>query len=200
MPKAAPTEVVTHRIEFQESERKMLEQVLGAKAFKDVATPIVDLMKDVSGMVVLLSILAALGITGAAFTFIAVGGLDDMGDLFDQFLTQRQQAIAELGITTALGPASIFWSLFTGRLIPPEDLFGERENLEAAVADFADNPLGSIPGFGENPGPIPSSTTLTTLLTQILLGNMPGTQTSTSTVVESVGGRPDRPQTPDGLD
>ena len=195
MPKAPPTEVITHRIEFQESERKMLENLVGAKAFKDIAEPIVDLMKDVSGMVVFLSILAALGITGAAFTFVVAGGLDDMGDLFDQFLTQRQQAIIELGVDAVLPlPFSILLNLFTGRTTEGVANFGQD------VADVVDDPLGSIPGFGGVPGTVPSTTTLTTLLTQILLGNMPGTQTTTSTVVESVGGRPDRPQTPDGLD
>ena len=196
MPKAAPTEVVTHRIEFQESERRMLEQLSGAKAFKDIAEPIVDLMKDVSGMIVFLSILAALGITGAAFTFVLAGGVDDMGELFEQFLSQRQQAIIELGVDAVLPmPFGLLLSLFTGRYNAdwPSD-------FQEEVSSVVDDPLGSIPGFGGEPGSVPSSTTLTTLLTQILLGNMPGTQTSTSTVVESVGGRPDRPQTPDGLD
>ena len=53
-------------------------------------------MNDVTGMIVFLTIIAALGFTGVAFTFLTAMFTADssMADIIDAFSTQRQQAIA----------------------------------------------------------------------------------------------------------
>ena len=41
MPKAKPTQVIVHRIELQEKERDLLEQVVVGQTVKNVAVPVV---------------------------------------------------------------------------------------------------------------------------------------------------------------
>lgn len=52
--------VVEHRITFGTKERELIEQFANANSFNQVATPTVDLMKDVSGMVVFVAAFSAL--------------------------------------------------------------------------------------------------------------------------------------------
>ena len=60
MPRAKSDRIVTHRIEMGVKEREIADSMLAAFAFNKVASPIVDLMKDVSGMIVLGGILATI--------------------------------------------------------------------------------------------------------------------------------------------
>ena len=67
----------------------MVESAIGAYQINRIMTPIVTLMNDVTGMAVLLSLLASV----LGFTFIVSEDLDAAG-LIDTFTTQREQAIA----------------------------------------------------------------------------------------------------------
>lgn len=58
MPRAKSDRIVTHRIELGVKEREIADSMLGAFVFNRVASPAVDLMKDVSGMIVLGGLLA----------------------------------------------------------------------------------------------------------------------------------------------
>ena len=53
MPRTKPDQTITYRIEMGTKERMMLDSALASFQFNRIATPIVDLMKDVSGMIVL---------------------------------------------------------------------------------------------------------------------------------------------------
>jgi len=117
------TKVVEHRITFGTKERQQIDQLTNSlevqnysKSFENLATPIVNLMSDVSGMVVLLTILAALGVTGATFTFLyAASRADDVAEVLDSFLTQRDQAIILAGgevIFGAVPGGSFLWRWF----------------------------------------------------------------------------------------
>ena len=83
----------------------MLESAIGAYQINRVATPLVELLNDVTGMATVLSIIAALGITGVSFAFIVSDELSVAG-LVDAFLSQRQQSALNLGIE--LGTSDIF--------------------------------------------------------------------------------------------
>ena len=74
----------------------MFDSVVGAYQFNRVMEPIVKLMNDVTGMIVFLTILAAIGVTGVTFTFLTAMLTSDssVADAIDQFFTQRDQAIA----------------------------------------------------------------------------------------------------------
>ena len=50
MPKAAPSQVIIHRIELQETERRILEQFVNAYTFEQVSNPVVEILKDVSAL------------------------------------------------------------------------------------------------------------------------------------------------------
>lgn len=62
MGKPKPDKTISYRIELQDKERELLSQLAFGYTFKNIATPIVDLMKDVSGMIVFASLLTYVGI------------------------------------------------------------------------------------------------------------------------------------------
>ena len=96
MAKRPPDKVIEYRISLQDYERDMFNSAIGAYQMNRIMTPIVNLMNDVTGMIVFLTIIAALGFTGVAFTFLTAMFTADssMADIIDAFTTQRQQAIA----------------------------------------------------------------------------------------------------------
>ena len=62
MPKPKPTEVIRHEVVLGRSERDLLEGALMAYGFNRVATPLVAGLSDVSFIVTVAGILAAIGI------------------------------------------------------------------------------------------------------------------------------------------
>jgi len=107
MSKRKPDKTIVHRIELQEKERELLSHIVylegTTKAFNNVAEPIVKLLNDVTGMITVMSILAATGITGVGFIFLASEDLS-IGTVVDQFLSQRQQAAVAQGLDLAAQP------------------------------------------------------------------------------------------------
>jgi len=96
MAKRSPDKVIEYRISLQDYERDMFSSAIGAYQMNRIMTPIVTLMNDVTGMIVFLTILAAVGVTGVTFTFLTAMLTSDasVADAIDQFVTQRDQAIA----------------------------------------------------------------------------------------------------------
>ena len=97
MTKRKPDSVNEYRISLQDKQSEQLDDIVTAYMIGNVLPSVVSLMKDVTGMIVLLSILA--GLIGFKFR---PGGLD-VPDVIDEFLTQRQQAIAA-GVIISGGP------------------------------------------------------------------------------------------------
>jgi len=96
MAKKPSDQVFELRFSLQDYEREMFSSAIGAYQMNRIMTPIVTLMNDVTGMIVFLTILAAVGVTGVTFTFLTAMLTADssMADIMDAFTTQRQQAIA----------------------------------------------------------------------------------------------------------
>jgi len=101
MAKKPSDQVFELRFSLQDYEREMFSSAIGAYQMNRIMTPIVTLMNDVTGMIVFLTILAAVGVTGVAFTFLTAMLTSDssMADVIDAFTTQREQAIIAAGIT-----------------------------------------------------------------------------------------------------
>jgi len=124
MTKRKPDTVIEYRISLQDKEREILESAIGAYQVNRIMTPIVTLMNDVTGMAVFLTLVAALGFTGVAFTFVTAMLSTDStaADLIDAFTTQRQQAIAA-GAAVGIGGLSnplTAWIITTFGLVPEE--------------------------------------------------------------------------------
>ena len=121
MAKRPPDKVIEYRISLQDYERDMFNSAIGAYQMNRIMTPIVTLMNDVTGMVVFLTIIAALGVTGVSFTFLTAMLVGDfsLADAIDQFTTQRDQAIAA-GATVGIFGAS---SPITAQIISMFGLF-----------------------------------------------------------------------------
>ena len=98
MTKRKPDTVNEVRISLQDKQSEQLDDIVTAYMIGNVLPSVVSLMKDVTGMIVLLSILAGL----IGFKFRPVGL--DVPSVIDEFLTQRQQAIAAGVIIAGPGP------------------------------------------------------------------------------------------------
>ena len=59
MPKSAPTQVIVHRIELQESEREILKDVALTWQFNRITQPVVALINDNTTILLILSAIAA---------------------------------------------------------------------------------------------------------------------------------------------
>lgn len=105
MSKNKPKATYEVVIRMQDKERQMVESAIGAYQINRIATPLVDLLNDVTGMATVLSILGLLGITGVSFAFVVSDDLS-VANLVDAFVSQRDQAAINLGIE--LGTSDIF--------------------------------------------------------------------------------------------
>ena len=90
MPKAQPTQVIVHRIEFQESERQMLQDLTTVWSFNRVMDPLVRLINDNT---TLLLILTALG-GWLGFKYIPPA-LEDAYQQIVEFQNQLEAAAQE---------------------------------------------------------------------------------------------------------
>jgi len=88
MPKPKPDQVIRHEIALSRPMQESVDQYVVAHSFQAVATPIVDLMKDISGMIVFLSVVATIGYN---FEFISTGATT-MDDVLTDFRSQRAAA------------------------------------------------------------------------------------------------------------
>lgn len=84
MPKPKPDQIIRHEIALSRPMQEAFDQYVTAHSFTSFATPTVDLMKDVSGMAVFLSLVAYIGYK---FDFIFTG--DTMSGLIFEFRQQR---------------------------------------------------------------------------------------------------------------
>ena len=110
MAKKPSDQVFELRFSLQDYERDMFSSAIGAYQMNRLVTPIITLMNDVTGMIVFLTLLASLGVTGVAFTFLLTNiDKEDVGAILDAFLSQREQAAVITGATLATrGP---IWGL-----------------------------------------------------------------------------------------
>ena len=115
MPKPKPDKVIRHEIVLGRSERDILDGWIGSMQFNNIATPAVNLMNDVTGMITFLSIIAAIGITGASFTFLVSDELSVQG-VIDSFVSQRDQAITAAGLSAIPGPQGLVGKIIADAL------------------------------------------------------------------------------------
>ena len=92
-----PKEVIEHRISFQDSERQMVEDIIaqrwlktGSDAFSNIATPIVKLLNDVTGLAAFLT-LSGLFI---GFKFYP-SSIDNAQKMIEDFIEQTEEFIEE---------------------------------------------------------------------------------------------------------
>jgi len=116
MPKKHPTEVYEIRISLQDREKEMADQFLTAWSFNRIATPLVEVLKDVTAIAALLTLLATL----IGFVFLADEDLS-VASLIDLFFSQRDQAIAA-GVISVATPGGIGIGTLIAQFL---GLFGE---------------------------------------------------------------------------
>ena len=124
MPKPKPDQVIRHEIVLSRPLQETVDGLVGSAQFRNIATPTVDLMKDVSGMAVFLSLVAALGLTGIGFNLILSGQEETAEEVIQLFLNQSKVARAGRG-AEALGSAA--GSLASG--------------IDSGISDFLDSIL-----------------------------------------------------------
>jgi hypothetical protein len=124
MPKPKPDQVIRHEIVLSRPLQETFDGLVGSAQFRNIATPTIDLMKDVSGMAVFLSLVAALGLTGIGFNLILSGQEETAEEVIQLFLNQSKIARAGKG-AEALGSAA--GSLASG--------------IDSGISDFLDSIL-----------------------------------------------------------
>jgi hypothetical protein len=124
MPKPKPDQVIRHEIVLSRPLQETVDGLVGSAQFRNIATPTIDLMKDVSGMAVFLSLVAALGLTGIGFNLILSGQEETAEEVIQLFLNQSKIARAGKG-AEALGSAA--GSLASG--------------IDSGISDFLDSIL-----------------------------------------------------------
>ncbi len=105
MPKPKPDQVIRHEIVLSRPLQETVDGLVGSAQFRNIATPTVDLMKDVSGMAVFLSLVAALGLAGVGFNLVLSGQEETAEEVIQVFLNQSKIARAGRGVET-LGSAA----------------------------------------------------------------------------------------------
>ena len=105
MPKPKPDQVIRHEIVLSRPLQETVDGLVGSAQFRNIATPTVDLMKDVSGMAVFLSLVAALGFTGVGFNLVLSGQEETAEEVIQLFLNQSKLARVGRGVET-LGSAA----------------------------------------------------------------------------------------------
>tara|TARA_R100001086_G_scaffold215455_1_gene131604 strand:- start:3606 stop:3986 length:381 start_codon:yes stop_codon:yes gene_type:complete len=98
MPKPKPDQVIRHEIVLSRPLQDTVDGLVGSAQFRNIATPTVDLMKDVSGMAVFLSLVAAVGFTGVAFNLVLSGQEETAEEVVKIFLDQSKVARAAKGV------------------------------------------------------------------------------------------------------
>jgi len=158
------TKVVEHRITFGTKERQQLDQLTNSievqnytKSFENLADPIVEILKDTTALIAVLTILAGLGVLGASFAFLFAMTSDTTpADILDAFLTQHQQAMIAVGGSAVLpGQAGLIWRLLTNwlELLPQEEGEGGQSWWQSDLGSQEfNNPANSSSGGGGGGG------------------------------------------------
>ena len=109
MSKNKPKETIEHVIRLQDKERQLLEQVVDTRSFSNVATPIVDLLKDVTGIATVMSIIFLVfprlfqnPSNGEYYTKEDIETAEQNGGLSDYLEAQNLLAVG-LGIAVGVG-------------------------------------------------------------------------------------------------
>ena len=101
MTKKSPNQVIELRISLQDKQIEQLDSFITSYQINRILTPIVTLMNDVTGMIVLLTLAASLGFAGIAFAFQVTQPTEDIHVILTDFFLQRDQAAMAAGVTIA---------------------------------------------------------------------------------------------------
>jgi len=106
--KNKPKETIEYVIRLQDKERQLLDDFILGKNFQNVATPIVDLLKDVSGLAATYVILNALFPDWAkGLDLKAMRGMDSPG-IFD-YLEFQNIALGVAGAAAGVATGGLAW-------------------------------------------------------------------------------------------
>lgn len=108
MSKNKPKETIEYVIRLQDKERQLLDDFILGKNFQNVATPIVDLLKDVSGLAAAYVILNALFPDWSkGLDLNAMSGMDSPG-IFD-YLELQNLALGVAGAAAGVYTGGLAW-------------------------------------------------------------------------------------------
>lgn len=110
MAKNKPKETIEYVIRLQDKERQLLEDMLIARNFNQVASPIVDALKDVSFWITLASLLGILGISVTPPSGSRAKEIDSWSEaIFDGVARARKEG----GDGDLVGVGKVLWEYFT---------------------------------------------------------------------------------------
>lgn len=108
MPRRKPERVITHRIELGDFERSRIDGLMASASFNQVSTPMVSLLKDVSGLAALYVILNAFFPDWSkGLDLKAMRSMDSPG-LFD-YLEPQNLALGTIGAIAGVATGGLAW-------------------------------------------------------------------------------------------
>ena len=108
MPRRKPERVITHRIELGDFERSRVESLMTGMTFSQVSTPLISLLKDVSGLAALYVILnALLPEWSKGLDLKAMRDMDSPG-IFD-YLEPQNLALGTVGALAGVATGGVAW-------------------------------------------------------------------------------------------
>lgn len=110
MAKNKPKETIEYVIRLQDKERQLLEDMLLARNFNQVVTPIVDALKDVSFWITLSAILGLFGIAVAPPTGSRAKDVDSWAEAVMDGMSRAREAGEDKDV---VGLAKVFVEYFS---------------------------------------------------------------------------------------
>lgn len=108
MPRRKPERVITHRLELGDFERSRVDSLMTGMTFSQITTPVVSLLKDVSGLAALYVILNAFFPDWSkGLDLKAMRGMDSPG-IFD-YLEPQNLALGTIGALAGVATGGLAW-------------------------------------------------------------------------------------------
>jgi len=107
MPKRASDQCITYRIELQDTERRLLQNYVDAYTLEQVATPIVEILKDASALYAVVTLIELL--TDIDFPIPTIADTGELWDAIADAVREARTRAEEAGdfySRTQLGPLS----------------------------------------------------------------------------------------------
>ena len=123
MPKPKPTSIIRHEIVLGRTERAMLDPIIASLSFKNMAEPIVEILKDATALFALAGILEAAGVIDYIPNDLKQEIIDGVYETVDEAMEAIEHRVAvEVGDSTVGKGFKAFtnvwaWTIIQGRKI-----------------------------------------------------------------------------------
>jgi hypothetical protein len=118
MPKPKPDNIIRHEIVLGRTERAMLDPIVASLSFKNMAEPIVEILKDATALFALAGILEAAGVIDYIPNDLKQEIIDGLYETVDEAVAAIEHQVAvELGDSTVGKGFKVFTNVWAWTVI-----------------------------------------------------------------------------------